>query len=101
MLRTIREWTSGHYILVATEASSPNNSCKFIYVSGQKKWASGVIHDMKTTLCYDELVDFISTTKYKTYSYFEMKRDETGKDPEKVFFVCLQNSSHDQSSIIQ
>ncbi len=75
MLRTIEDWISGPYLLEAVEASSPNNACKFIYVSSQKEWARRVIHDKKTTLTFDELVDFISITKYKTYSYFKMKTD--------------------------
>jgi hypothetical protein len=77
MLRTIEEWTSGHYLLEAVDASSPNTGCEFIYMSSQKKWASRVIHDKKITLTFDELVDFIGTTKYKTYSYFKIKTDET------------------------
>jgi hypothetical protein len=99
MLRTIKLWTSGHYLLKAVEASSPNNGHKFIYVSSQMKWAIRAIHDGITTLTYDDLVDFISTTRYKTYSYFKMKTDQTEKDLQKVFFVCLWNGSFDQSNV--
>jgi hypothetical protein len=73
MLRTIEEWTSGHYLLEAVEASSPNTGCEFIYISGQTKWASRVIHNKKTILTYEDLVDFISTTKFTTYSFVKMK----------------------------
>jgi hypothetical protein len=59
MLRTIEEWTSSHYLLEAVEESSPNSGCEFIYIYSQKKWASLVIHDKKTTLIYEELVDFM------------------------------------------
>ena len=37
----------------------------------------------------------MSTIKFTTYSFVKMKRDETEKEPEKVFFVYLRNSSHD------
>lgn len=92
MLRTVKEWTRGYYTIVAVEASSPNNGHKSINVSSQKKWANRAIEEGITTLTYDELVDFISTAKYRTYSYIEMERDETRKDSEKVFFIRIRNS---------
>jgi hypothetical protein len=45
MLRTIKLWTSSHYLLKAVMASSPNNGHKFIYISSQMKWATRAIHE--------------------------------------------------------
>jgi hypothetical protein len=52
-----------------------------------------------TTLTYNDLVDFISTTCYKTHSYFKMNTEQTEKDPQKLFLVCLWNGSFDQSNV--
>ena len=89
MLRAVREWTENQASLKALEVSIPVDSSNVIIVSSLKRWLTRAIHERVTLLTDDELKDFISTVKDRTYAYFRIQDDEMIQNSSNVYFVNI------------
>jgi hypothetical protein len=90
MLKAVREWTGNQTSLKAVEVSMPLDGCDIITVSNLKQWVMRAIRDRVTLLTDEELKDFISTVKDRTYAYFRIQDDdEMNQNSSKVFFVNI------------
>lgn len=89
MLSAVREWTENKTSLKAVEVSMPVDGCDLITVSNLKRWVTRAIHERFTPLTDEELNDFISIVKDRTYANFRIHDDELNQNSGKVFFVNI------------
>jgi hypothetical protein len=89
MLSAVREWTANQTRLNAVEVSVTVEGCNLITVSNLKRWITRAIRERLTLLTDEELKDFISIVKDRTYAYFRIQDDEIKQHSSKVFFVNI------------
>jgi hypothetical protein len=93
MLRSVREWTRGRAILMATDIPSPTNGSHQFIICGEKQWATRAIKAGSTVLTDDELSEFINIVKDCTAAYFKVQDNEMHRNSGKALFMCI-GSSH-------
>jgi hypothetical protein len=89
MFTAIREWTTNQTRLIAVEVSGIVDGCKLVTVSNLKPWVSRATRERVTLLTDEELKDFISVVKDRTYAYFKIQNDEMDQKSSKIFFVSI------------
>ena len=89
MLSAVREWIGNKASLMAVEVSMPIDGCNLITVSNLKQWVTRVIHEKITLLADNELKDFMSIVKDRTFACFKIYDDELNQNSGKVLFVNL------------
>jgi hypothetical protein len=89
MFRAIKDWTTNQTRLMAMEVSRIVDGCKLVTVSNLKRWVSRAIRERVTLLTDEELKDFISIVKDRTYAYLKIQNNEMDQNSSKIFFVSI------------
>jgi hypothetical protein len=89
MLGAVRRWTNNQCTLNAIEISTLTDGFSLIAVSNRKQWITRAINERVTHLTDNELKDFISTARNRTYALLKIQDDEINQNSSKVFFASL------------
>jgi hypothetical protein len=89
MLSSVRKWTANQTRLKAVEVSVTVDDRNLITVSDTKLWVTRAIRERVTPLTDEELKDFISIVKDRTYAYFRIQDNEMNQNSRKVYFVHI------------
>jgi hypothetical protein len=88
MLGAVRDWTANKARLKAVEVSMTIDRGDLI-TDSNPKCVNRAIREGITYLTDEELEDFMSTVKDRTYACFKIQDDEMNQNSSKVFFVSI------------
>ena len=89
MLRAIREWTANKARLKAVDVSMTVDRGDLITDSNSIQCVSRAIREGVTHITDEELEDFMSVVKDRTYACLKIQGDEMNQNSSKIFFVNL------------